>query len=60
MGETITSNVSNNTMEVSNTAYTTNPTAGTITVAAPSGWLNIGEVLTGSTSGATITVASYT
>lgn len=60
MGETITSNVSNNTMEVSNTAYTTNPTTGTITVAAPSGWLNIGEVLTGSTSGATITVASYT
>jgi hypothetical protein len=58
-GETITSSQSNNTMEVSNTAYTTNPTAGTITVSQPSGWLNIGEVLTGGTSGATITVASY-
>ena len=59
-GETITSSISNNTMEVSNTAYTTNPDTGTITVAQPTGWLNIGEVLTGSTSGATITVASYT
>lgn len=59
-GETITSSVSNNTMEVSNTVYTTDPDTGTITVAQPSGWLNIGEVLTGGTSGATIIVASYT
>ena len=59
-GETITSSVTLHTAEVSNTAYTTNPDTGTITIAAPTGWLNIGEILTGSTSGATITIASYT
>jgi len=59
-GETITTSVTNHTAEISNTAYTTNPVAGTITIASPSGWLNIGETLTGSTSGATIVFASYT
>ena len=60
VGETITSSVTNHTAEVSIVAYTTNPVSGTITITSQSGWLNIGEILTGSTSGATITVASYT
>ena len=59
-GETITSSVTSHTAEVLTTVYTTDPVTGTITISSPSGWLNIGEILTGSTSGATITVASYT
>jgi hypothetical protein len=46
-------------MELSN-AVLQSPSGAILTVAAPSGWLQVGETLTGQTSGATANVASYT
>jgi hypothetical protein len=57
--EIVTSSVTGHTMELSN-AVLQSPSGAILTVAAPSGWLQVGETLTGQTSGATANVASYT